>query len=427
MNKSRYKYSKYNIQYNHKNCNYIYNIVNRLLVKTNKISINEISDIELNHKEFLIDKKFIIPEYINENKEYVERYNMLSDNKNLHLVIMPSTGCNFDCKYCYFDYEHLNISRGSSNKILEFIKNIIGNYTGIRVDWFGGEPLLAKEEVLYMCKELKYIAKSNKIPIVGTITTNGYNLDIDTFNQLVSYNVTNYQITIDGTRFSHNYYRPLKTGQGTYNIIMENLNDINTKGRGYYFINIRNNVTKENYKSCEEFSRLFYKKYDSNKKFILSKYPVKNWGGDKINNIKEQLVSEKSYHSIINKSMHSDLFMDLDSMRCFASKKNAFVITPDCKIWKCSHISREATERRNNIGIIYSDGTTNIDDREILKWCETEISRQCYMCKFLPECINNHCPKYSMQPSKNCRNILKQRYLENIKKEIRNNAYIQLS
>lgn len=427
MNDKECKYSKYNIYYcDSNNNNYVYNIANRMLVMLGKIKYKNISKIERKHLNFLVENKYIVPNNVDESLVYMDQYRSQTDNTNLHLVIMASTGCNFDCKYCYFDYEHLNFTRESSDAILKFVKNIIGNYKGIRVDWFGGEPLLAKEEVIYLSKELKHIAKMNKIPIVGTITTNGYNLDIETFNKLVSSNIINFQITVDGIKSMHDYYRPLKNGQGTYDTIVNNLDDINEKGEGYYFVNVRNNITTSNYNACKEFGTIFYKKFGDNKKFRLTRYPVKNWGGNKINKIKDQLVGEKSYLEIINTSLNSNLLDALDSMRCFASKRNAFVITPDCKIRKCSHIGNSAIELDNNIGEINMDGSSNLNHELISEWCNIIISKECMLCKYLPECINNHCPMYSMYPSKNCSAALEQVFMENIQKEIYNEEYIKL-
>lgn len=404
MEKVCYKSSKYNIYYSQDNQNYyVYNLLNRTLIRLRWDEKN------------LLDTGFVVPFDKNESEDFINSYYSSIDNNDLHLIIMSSTGCDFDCKYCYFGYKNMNLTRKSSESIVKFVEKQIDKFKGIRIDWFGGEPLLAKEEVLFISKKLKQIAKNYKIPIIGTVTTNGHNLDINTFNELVSFNIVNFQITIDGMKEIHDYYRPLKNGKGTYDSIIENLDKINIYGKGYYHINIRNNITNNNYGSCKDFEKVFKIRYGNNRKFSLTKYPVKNWGGDKINLIEDELVKRDSYLKIINMSTEDDLFSSLNSMRCYASKKNAFVITPDCKVWKCSHIDENfGINSSNFIGEINSDGTNCFDEELIYHWCNTLISPECLECKFLPECIYNHCPKHDLHPYQNCKNIIYKSFVDKI-------------
>jgi len=61
---------------------------------------------------------------------------------------------------------------------------------------------------------------------VPSITTNAYKLNFSTFNSLVNFGVTAYQITLDGPSEIHDQQRVLANGRGTFKTIWNNLLDI---------------------------------------------------------------------------------------------------------------------------------------------------------------------------------------------------------
>ncbi len=66
----------------------------------------------------------------------------------------------------------------------------------------------------------------------ASITTNGFLLTSSKFEKLVrEYDVTNFQITIDGDGESHDSQRVLKNQKGSYARILDNLPKIKFKPR----------------------------------------------------------------------------------------------------------------------------------------------------------------------------------------------------
>ena len=53
----------------------------------------------------------------------------------------------------------------------------------MEIAWFGGEPLLAKEIIVEIMSRVREICLKNKKPFYSNITTNGYELDIKTFER----------------------------------------------------------------------------------------------------------------------------------------------------------------------------------------------------------------------------------------------------
>ena len=63
------------------------------------------------------------------------------------------------------------------DKILQLISNNINKIKLLRINWFGGEPLLVKNRVMSITKSIDTICKNNNVNIQFSIITNGYNID----------------------------------------------------------------------------------------------------------------------------------------------------------------------------------------------------------------------------------------------------------
>ena len=159
---------------------------------------------------------------------YEELYQeFIHNNQFLHLVILPTENCNFRCIYCYEEHESKIMSQDVQDGIVNYVEQHIKDYQALRVEWFGGEPLCQKEIINNLSKRLKDICKANKKPYYGSMTTNGYLLDPETFKVMHKKNgIMRYQITIDGLAESHNKQRALSNGKPTFDTIIENLRNI---------------------------------------------------------------------------------------------------------------------------------------------------------------------------------------------------------
>ena len=122
----------------------------------------------------------------------------------MNLTIVPTDACNFNCKYCYQQDQVHYMSDTVIKSLMKFVSVNIYNYKHLSLNWFGGEPLICKDKVINISSEIKNICKKNKVNFIGSITTNGSELDISTFNKLIRNNILFYQITIDGINKTHN-------------------------------------------------------------------------------------------------------------------------------------------------------------------------------------------------------------------------------
>ncbi len=135
-------------------------------------------------------------------------------------------GCNMDCEYCFAgkgDYSGKSgiMSAEVGKRALDYLVENSGTRRHLEVDFFGGEPLInwdvCKEIVAYG-RELE--KKHNKI-FNFTLTTNGVLIDEDVID-FTNREMGNVVLSMDGRRDTHDRMRHSKTGEGTYDLIMDN-------------------------------------------------------------------------------------------------------------------------------------------------------------------------------------------------------------
>ena len=170
--------------------------------------------------------------------------------------------------------------------------NKIENFTGLHVSWFGGEPLINRECLLYLSKNFLKISRFYKRRYSADMTTNAYLLDYDTFEEMLDCNIKKFQITVDGTEALHDSQRYLKNGGGTYRQIMDNLNKIMKSKRNDFEITIRVNFTEKLYSVFDEFYRSI-EKFLYDYRFNISFYTVKNIEGKVAQDLKKDILDNR--------------------------------------------------------------------------------------------------------------------------------------
>lgn len=146
-----------------------------------------------------------------------------------------STTCNLNCLYCYADagtygYKKLVMT---PEQIKLYIDAIIeAGYTTINtLMFFGGEPCLGKKTIIQCCKYIYKLYNLKKLKILPRITlvTNGTLLDTEMINAIKHYNILT-TISLDGPKEIHNRLRPFYNGGGTYDHIINSIQEMNNMG-----------------------------------------------------------------------------------------------------------------------------------------------------------------------------------------------------
>ena len=209
---------------------------------------------EIEDKEFLdnaLKCGYLVSENVDER--FLIKMRMMSgrfNNRILALTIAPTMACNFRCVYCFEQGHYGNelMDEATQNNIIEFVKKRISGIDKLVISWFGGEPLLGMPVIEQMSNRLMDLCLEHNVQYGAGIVTNGYLLTRDIAQKLKECKVQSAQITVDGPKQIHDKRRPLINGKGTYDVIMENLKEID----GLLPVNLRINVDADNFSVANE-------------------------------------------------------------------------------------------------------------------------------------------------------------------------------
>ena len=352
-------------------------------------------------EEMLFEKGFLVHDNSNELDDIYKECYELVNSEILYLTIMPTYTCNLACVYCF--QHHISdaiMDQITEKNIIMAVEKNINNYKALYVEWFGGEPLLAKKQVINMNKKFKEICRCAKVPYASRITTNGFFLDIDTFEQMFKNNCFVYYISIDGGKELHDKQRPCKSGHGSYEVIMRNLSQIKDKVISRNFrIEIRVNCSSHMYCEFEHFLSDFEKKFGKDKRFLLIIETVNDWS-DRTKEMRRrgQLLTHSNMSElgkIAHKYNISLASMDKHSLKtqmCQAGKRNAYSIFYDGTIHKCQMaLESDEYRRLDTIGKVTDNGEFDIEREKESIWVKDFFPKSCEKCRLLPMCLGKKC------------------------------------
>lgn len=403
------KSSRFNITYICKDYYVIFNTKTKNIIKfpceqkdllDSILQGSDMNDFDSDYN-VLYEKGFFIADEVDELKEMCVECQQLVDSNILYLTIMPTYTCNLACTYCFQHHVPGSIINWETvDKIIKVVEKNINKYTGLYVEWFGGEPLIAKEQVLYMNQKFKEICQNIKLPYVSRITTNGYYLDLNTFKQLQQNNCFVYYISVDGNKELHDKQRPCKNGDGSYDIIMKNLKKIkNAISSRNFRIEIRVNCSYKSYDDFNKFLSKYERIFGRDSRFSLVIETINDWSNRTDDMKKSGLLLEntsllelaeiaKQYD--VNLASHSQYL--LNTQICQAAKKNAYSIFYDGTLHKCQ-MAQESKEyyEMDEIGEITEEGKFEVDDQKVSIWVSNDLLETCKTCKLLPLCFGKKC------------------------------------
>lgn len=254
---SNYKESSYNIYIEENEKVFIYNTITggyinikpQFISKSDKPKSYKIDFSSIGIKEFecLQSNGFIIKKDFNEFewlKYRIEKRRFAK--KQLYYTIITTYDCNANCEYCFQKRDPKTLSTDQYSIILKHIINDIENNletSSIVLTFFGGEPFLENSftNLVSFLSDLntQLNVLNRNLKFVTKFVTNGSILTDDMISQLKSFNVSDIQVTLDGSRELHNYIK--KTD--IFDTVIDNIRKmINSEIK----VVIRINVSKKN-------------------------------------------------------------------------------------------------------------------------------------------------------------------------------------
>lgn len=149
-------------------------------------------------------------------------------NKKLTYTLIMTEACNLRCKYCYINKNPKKISKEVLDAfILLILKQLQEGYF-IKVDIFGGEPLLAWEEVQYFINQSNKILISYKDKLRFMLFSNAILFTEDKLIFLKSSKINVlYNFSIDGNQKCHDSSRIYPDGSGSWNDVLKGIQVFN--------------------------------------------------------------------------------------------------------------------------------------------------------------------------------------------------------
>ena len=352
----------------------------------------------------LIDFGFIVPDHVNEYQIITGKHLLRHFCKNnyLELTIMPTEKCNFRCIYCYENFVKPEMTEETMNAIVRYVKKNITNHKGLIVSWFGGEPLLSLNVINKLSEEFIEICRKNHKIYAASMTTNGYLLDTETFGRLRKLHVNHFQITIDGSKETHDEQRILAGGGGTFDKIICNIRNIcDSRKDNLWTISIRTNVTINTIRNIDSFKKEIINQFNDDTRIYIMLRKMWTNNTDDANAL---LCSDQEFERFVNDceisetSLYQEYIFSHDmNFICYASNPNAYVIGSDGKIYKCTYALYDNV---NHVGQLDKSGEMHLDQEKLSFWIAPRATNQaeCITCANYATCVSNGCPYHQNEP-----------------------------
>ncbi|MEM8691838.1 MAG: SPASM domain-containing protein [Pseudomonadota bacterium] len=312
------------------------------------------------------------------------------------LTIAPTMACNFACGYCFQGLlkPTKKMGREVQDAILTFVKAQEG-LKGLSVVWYGGEPLMGRDSIYRLSDSLIAWCDKNRISYSAGIVSNAWFLDAEVASQLHARRVRWVQVTIDGDRDTHNQMRPLTSGKGTYDRIIENIGD--TLDNTPMNVSVRVNVGQSNIDRAsamlDEFAERGFAQRGSFYVYFSAIEASTPESGTAFDEKMAKADFNKQVLGLEDKARKLG-FAGIQkapggfSGMCVAASSNGLVVAGNGDIHKCWETAHDPTKR---VGTIF-EPESMVDNINKAVWDEWSPfdNPVCRSCKILPMC-GGHC------------------------------------
>lgn len=324
-----------------------------------------------------------------EEIDYLKGLNKrVNGNGTWHLIINPTQDCNFRCWYCYEKHPKGYMEQNTQERVKRLVDKIVVKEDTKRFSlaWFGGEPLLYFNEVVYpLSMYVKQCATEHDLAFINSMTTNGFLLTEDVIDKCIEIKLHTLQVTLDGDRAAHNKIRHQK-GEPSFDRILQNcINFTNASPENSIRLRINYNT-----KSIQnDFSQVL----DCIPQHLRSQFRIqfqRIWqtyekeGSDET--VKKVLdenftkLKENGFRLSFNTSYNI-----FKGILCYADRENYANINYDGKVYRCT--AQDYTSE-NVLGHLSEEGDIVWDKERTLGIGEKAFfdNPLCLECKYLAVC-----------------------------------------
>ena len=349
------------------------------------LSSPEKANVDKELSQSLYELGFLIDDDFDEIEFLRKRYHSTIQKGYYHLTVNPTLECNFRCWYCYESHNKGHMTPQTLESLKELVEKTIkrDDIKIFELGWFGGEPLLYFDEVMYpLAKYTHTIASDNGKGYFSSMTSNGYYLTKDVIKKCQEIKLNSIQITLDGNRELHNKTRN-NNGLPSFDVIINNIIDYCKYDRSNH-ITLRINYTDEVIKT------------DFKKVFELFPEDIRSQIRVNFQRVWQTIGVEKSTDSLIDNVgyiekmgfmlSHNASFALYRGRVCYADSINYANVNYDGSIYRCT---ANEYKKQDRLGYLDENGEIVWERKELIdKVMSTPTfeNEMCLKCKNLAIC-----------------------------------------
>jgi uncharacterized protein len=332
---------------------------------------------------------------IEENKEAIEQ------QSELYQVVQPTALCQLGCGYCGQEHAARLLPPRDQDRFVSRVKRRLasGRYSGLRIGWFGAEPLAGMRVIRRLSPLLQEAAGDARCRYSAKIVTNGLTLTEERATELVGeHMVDTAEITLDGLEAHHDARRFTKTGKGTFHRIFTNLCRIAALPELPLQLIVRCNVDQTNRDGVPALiDALAEQGLQRRISFYVA--PIHSWGND----AHHQALSHEDFAAweiewlaqLINRGFGVGLVPARKRIVCLAVQSDGELIDAYGDSFNCTEVSMVPSYGSPNVYAREPSGRETPESKTLRTFNDGVASGRydsCARCPMLPVC-GGACPK----------------------------------
>lgn len=327
--------------------------------------------------------------------------------KQLTYVIAPTMNCNLYCNYC-FEGESRDpsiINLKTIHNIIDFIilnVNKLKSVQKVNITWFGGEPMLAYEQMLSFGQILSDKLDKMQVRFSSRIVTNGILFDKEKVHNLKKIcKLSKAQITLDG--LEKNYCKKKGAHLDDYNKVLKNISD----AANIIKVSVRLNTDKENLTDMYDLTDVLFNEYKLKNKIYLNMAQIRNYRQKESVNLlsmEEFDIERERFNKYLYEKnyIHKKRIMrpcEFLPVFCGLVKTYNFAIDNNGNLYKCEHYLGRHEK-------VVGDVQNGLYYNEALEFSNKSVRNdKCGNCSIYPTCRSG-CPEmYDLITANSCGRI----------------------
>ena len=329
----------------------------------------------------LIESMFLVPE----GKDECAFYESISVLKRLYAqkkgipcyTILPTLGCNARCVYCYEEgRKQIRMTRETAEETVRYILRT-HDRDKVKLNWFGGEPLLCPGIIDYVSDELQ---RAN-VPFHSTMVSNGSLVTQQILDKMLTdWKLKRIQVSMDGAEQDYIDRKRYHGNSDRYHFVLRAIDAMSEAGIA---VSVRCNVDEDNWAGIPAFLTDM-NRYIPHKEHVgiyFSPLGDVRTGDGEIALWKKILAARPLIEDAGFRPLpYMEPRMKLRVNFCMADG-GSVVIGPDGSLYACEHCPTNS-----RFGDVFHGVTDEAARRE---FCRTDRTREkCRRCPFLPDCTS---------------------------------------